>query len=130
VAAALASVEDEGDAAAAAALERETAAELAEFSADPAPAPAGDAEADEEDADAGCARGPCSPPLLPDMVGKRGRSGVQVGFGGLSCCAQCPRSRCSQGAGASGARGQREESACTCGMRQTDVAACTLCLLL
>ena len=55
VAAALRSVEDEGDAAAAAALERETAAELAEFSAEPNAAPGGEVEADDEDADAGCA---------------------------------------------------------------------------
>ena len=55
VAAALRSVEDEGDAAAAAALERETAAELAEFSAEPNAAPCGEVEADDEDADAGCA---------------------------------------------------------------------------
>ena len=58
VAAALRSVEDEGDAAAAAALERETAAELAEFSAEPNSAPGGDAEADDEDADAGYAHVP------------------------------------------------------------------------
>lgn len=48
VQAALRSVEDEGDRAAAAALERETADELAEFSAEPAPGPVPDAEADDD----------------------------------------------------------------------------------
>ena len=54
VQAALRSVEDEGDRAAAAALERETADELAEFSAEPAPALAPDADAEaDDDADEG-----------------------------------------------------------------------------
>ena len=48
VQAALRSVEDEGDRAAAAALERETADELAEFSAEPAPGPAHDVEVDDD----------------------------------------------------------------------------------
>ncbi|KAK9839615.1 hypothetical protein WJX81_001019 [Elliptochloris bilobata] len=92
VAAALRSVEDEGDAAAAAALERETAAELAEFSAEPNAAPGGDAEADDEDADVGeaggsgredgasqpsgapssgpsCAPPSAPPPAMPDTAG-------------------------------------------------------------
>ncbi len=58
--AAMRSVEDEGDAAAAAALEQETAEELAEFSADAGVAPSEAAEGEDEDAEGDDAtRGRC-----------------------------------------------------------------------
>jgi hypothetical protein len=73
VQAALRSMEDEGDRAAAAALERETAAELAEFSADPGPGRPGadaDADADDDDADADDTRY-----SLPVLFGSRAPHG-------------------------------------------------------
>lgn len=59
--AAMRSVEDEGDRAAAAALELETAAELAEFSAEPGPKNGADADAEDDEADLDETRPGCFP---------------------------------------------------------------------